>query len=40
MSAPYEEPFTPELVLDTERLSIDESVVTLLNELSKSGITA
>ncbi len=40
LSAPYEEPFTPELVLDTERLSIDESVVTLLSELGKSGITA
>ncbi|WP_374720763.1 adenylyl-sulfate kinase [Peribacillus tepidiphilus] len=37
ISAPYEEPLNPEIVLDTEVLSIDECVSTLINALTKKG---
>lgn len=37
ISAPYEEPLNSEIVLDTEVLSIDECVSTLINALTKKG---
>jgi len=38
LSAPYESPVAPELVLDTEQLSIDASVDTLVEELAARGV--
>jgi len=40
VSAPYEEPLDPELVLDTAALSIDESVEKVLTLLRERGILA
>ncbi len=40
ISAPYEEPTKPELVLDTNRLSVDESVAQVLSFLQKNGYLA
>lgn len=40
VSAPYEEPLNPELVLDTSQLSIDESVERVLALLRERGIIA
>ena len=33
ISSPYEEPESPDLIIDTERLSVDESVNLLLNKV-------
>lgn len=38
ISSPYEEPFNPELTLDTERLSIEESVERILGLLRERAI--
>lgn len=38
ISAPYEEPVKPEIILDTERHSIEECVEQLENMLSKKGL--
>jgi sulfate adenylyltransferase len=38
VSAPYEEPEAPELVIDTEKLSISESVAAIVAELERRGI--
>ncbi|SHF50426.1 adenylylsulfate kinase [Caldanaerobius fijiensis DSM 17918] len=40
ISAPYEPPVNPELVIDTDKLSLDESVEMLLNYLNQKGIIA
>jgi len=40
LSAPYETPVSPELVLDTERLSIEESVARLVEALAARGVIA
>ncbi len=40
VSAPYEAPERPELVLDTSRQSVDESVATLLSYLGSKGYLA
>lgn len=40
ISAPYEPPLNPELVIDTDKLSLDESVEMLLNYLNQKGIIA
>jgi len=37
ISAPYEEPLTPALVLETERMTVDACVESLLNLLTRSG---
>jgi adenylylsulfate kinase len=37
ISAPYEEPGNAELVLDTDALSVDESVAQILECLEKKG---
>ena len=37
ISAPYEEPLRPELVLDTNRQSVEESVANLVAYLEKNG---
>jgi len=37
ISAPYEEPTSPELVIDTNGQSVDESVAVLVEYLEKSG---
>lgn len=37
ISSPYEEPTAPELVVDTDRLSLDESVDMVLNLLRERG---
>jgi len=37
ISAPYEEPSKPELVLDTDALSVDESVAQIIAYLEKKG---
>ncbi len=37
ISAPYEEPAKPELVIDTNRQSVDESVNQLIAFLGKGG---
>ena len=37
ISAPYEEPNAPEVVLDTNQQSVDESVATLIAHLEKGG---
>lgn len=38
ISAPYEEPESPELVIDTGRLSVDESVSLIMEYLEEKGI--
>jgi adenylylsulfate kinase len=38
ISAPYEEPESPEMILNTEELSVRESVETIINTLISSGI--
>lgn len=38
IDSPYEEPVAPELVIDTDRLSLEESVETVLNLLADRGI--
>jgi len=38
ISSPYEEPENPEIVLDTDRQTIDECVATVLSHLEKLGI--
>lgn len=38
-SAPYEAPVTPDVALDTERLSIEESVTCLVEALAARGVT-
>ncbi len=40
ISAPYEEPTKPELVLDTNSLSVDESVTQVVSFLQKNGYLA
>lgn len=35
ISAPYEEPLEPEIVLETDRLSVDESVKKIISHLEK-----
>lgn len=37
ISAPYEEPLTPELTLDTSKLSVEDSVKTILSFLEEKG---
>jgi len=37
ISAPYEEPLTPELTIDSSKLSIEESTRTILNYLEAKG---
>ncbi len=37
ISAPYEAPLRPELVLDTNRQSVDESVDAILRHLEEKG---
>lgn len=37
ISAPYEEPLTPELTLDTSKLSVEDSVRTILSFLEEKG---
>lgn len=37
ISAPYEEPLTPELTLDTSKLSVEDSVITILSFLEEKG---
>ena len=38
ISAPYEEPLKPEIVLDADTMSIEEEVKTVLDYLKKTGI--
>ena len=38
ISAPYEEPRTPELTIDSSKLSVEESTRTILNYLEEKGI--
>jgi adenylylsulfate kinase len=38
ISSPYEEPLTPELVIETDRLSLEESVEQVMDALRKHGI--
>lgn len=38
VSAPYEEPLTPELIVDTGRLSLEESVKAVLDLLRERGV--
>ena len=38
ISAPYEEPYNPELVIDTGELNLDQSVSKVLSYLSERGI--
>jgi adenylylsulfate kinase len=40
ISSPYEEPVNAELVLDTSRQSLDESVAAVLGLLRQRGIVA
>lgn len=40
VSSPYEEPVRPELVIDTDKLSIDESVDRVMAVLAERGVTA
>jgi adenylylsulfate kinase len=40
VSSPYEEPLAPELVVDTDRLSLDDSVAAVLSLLRAKGILA
>ncbi|MGC8645648.1 MAG: adenylyl-sulfate kinase [Thermoplasmata archaeon] len=35
---PYEEPISPEIIVDTDKLSIDESVKTIMNYLVSKGL--
>ncbi len=37
ISAPYEEPVKPEIVLDTEKMSIDEEVIEVIDYLKKGN---
>jgi len=38
ISAPYEEPENPEIILETDKLSVEESVDTIIKYLENSGI--
>ncbi len=38
VSAPYEEPLNPEVVVDTGEMTLDESVTFLLDYLKSSGV--
>ncbi len=38
ISAPYEEPLSPELVVETDRLSLEESVAAILTHLEQRGV--
>lgn len=38
ISSPYEEPVNPEIVIDTDKLSLDESVEQLLPQLMHRNI--
>ncbi len=38
LAQPYEEPLAPDLVIDTERLSLEESVGVLLRRLEDAGL--
>ncbi|SFS71156.1 adenylyl-sulfate kinase [Marininema halotolerans] len=38
ISSPYEEPLTPELVIDTDRETIEESVMKVINFLEERGL--
>jgi len=40
ISAPYEEPLNAEIVLDTEKLTVEESAQTVLNYLTDKGLLA
>ena len=40
VSAPYEEPTRPDLVLETDRYSADEIAQQILEELARAGIVA
>lgn len=40
ISSPYEEPSTPELTVDSARVSVDEEVGRLIGELERRGIVA
>ena len=38
ISAPYEEPLNPELVIETDKLSVEESAQTIIDYLTEKGI--
>lgn len=38
ISAPYEEPLNPELVIETDRLSVEESTLKITDYLLEKGI--
>jgi adenylylsulfate kinase len=40
ISAPYEEPLTPELTIDSSKLSVEESTREILNYLEEKGHVA
>jgi adenylylsulfate kinase len=38
INAPYEEPFSPEMIMDTEHKSIEDNLKLILNKLQDKGI--